>query len=188
MTSDEIRAFLLTIDSELTKEAHAGETLPLYLLGSSALILAYNFQLMTKDVDVVHDHASRLLKIVEERFGKNGSQGVNLLYIETVSSGLPPLPSGYQQRCVDLLGDWKVIRPKLPEAHDLIVTKLKRFHAGDRRDIRLLCEMGKIVQTTLRERFLGAYQWVEEDLPETIQARINLERVCKFLSGELRSL
>lgn len=65
MTSGEIRAFLLTIDAELTKEAHPGETLSLYLLGSSALILAYNFPLMTKDVDVVHDHASRLLKIVE---------------------------------------------------------------------------------------------------------------------------
>src|SRR4051794_7453223 len=108
-----ILRFLRAIDAELIEHAGAGETVNLYLLGRSALILGYGLTLMTKDVDIVAVHGSRLQEIAEATFGKNtAGASRHGFYLESVSSGLPPLPIGYQARCVDVPGPWVVIRPK----------------------------------------------------------------------------
>ena len=44
--------FFKAIDLELTELAREGETLELYVIGRSALILGYNLNLATKDVDI----------------------------------------------------------------------------------------------------------------------------------------
>jgi hypothetical protein len=127
MAAEEILAFLGAIDTELAQHAGEGETLDLYLIGRSALILGYGVRLMTKDVDVVEVEPSRLLTVAIEMFKKGGlGHTGHGLYLEAVSSGLPPIPIGSQERCVEVAGPWRVIRPKRPEPHDLVVTKLKR--------------------------------------------------------------
>jgi hypothetical protein len=86
---------------------------------------------MTKDVDVVHVAGSRLLGIAERLFGRDGPARPEWgFYLESVPGGLPPLPIGFERRTVDVPGSWRVIRPKRPEAHDLIVTKLKAVPPG----------------------------------------------------------
>lgn len=122
-------------------------------------------------------------------FGKNTTGAERYgFYLEAVSSGLPPLPGGYQGRCADIPGSWKVIRPKTPEIHDLVVTKLKRFHAKDREDVQILCDTGEVEEETLRNRFDSAYMWDDQDDPKTIAASTNLESVLDYLRGERRSL
>jgi hypothetical protein len=47
MQSNEILEFLRAIDAELTQHAEEGETLDLYLIGRSALVLGYGVNLAT---------------------------------------------------------------------------------------------------------------------------------------------
>lgn len=189
MAAEEVLAFLGAVDAELAGHAGPGETLDLPLLGRSALILAYGLRLMTKDVDVVETARSPLLEIAAQVFRKGGPEHRGRgFYLEFVSSGFPPLPAGFQKRCVDMPGPWRVIRPKLPEIHDLIVSKLRRFHAGDREDIQILCDTGAVDEVTLRERFDLAYMFEDGDDPKVVAAQAHLEEVVEYLNGERPSL
>jgi hypothetical protein len=148
---DEILGFLEAIDAELVKHAKEGERLDLYLIGRSALILRYGLNLATKDVDIVHFHGSELELRAVELFGKGTRNAERLgFYLEPVPQGLPPIPRGYCPRSEDLPGPWRVLRPRQPEPHDLAVTKLKRFHAKDRGDLRILCDSGQLNAERLR--------------------------------------
>jgi hypothetical protein len=181
--------FLRAIDAELTMHAKEGENVDLHLLGRSALILGYGLNLMTKDVDIVDIHDSPLQKIAVETFGRDTPAAKRLgFYLESVSSGLPPLPGGYQAHCIDIDGSWTVIRPKRPEANDLAVTKLKRFHAKDREDVRILCDRGLLDAATLRERLDSAHAFTEEGEKGREDAYANLETVIDYLEGRRRTL
>lgn len=134
MEKTEIVRFLQAIDAELAKYANAGERLDLYLLGRSALIVRYGLSLATKDVDLVtRGEVPELQTRAFALFGK-GAPHANQwgLYLKAVPEGLPPVPGSYRRLSVELPGDWKVLRPKQLDPHDLAVTKLRRFHAGDR--------------------------------------------------------
>ena len=98
------------------------------------------------------------------------------------------MPMGFEQRSVDVRGPWRVIRPKRPEVHDLVVTKLKRFHAGDREDVQILCDTGEVEIGTLRERFNLAHAFSDMDDPQVVTALENLEIVAEYLKGKRRSL
>ncbi len=189
MEDHDLLHFLRAIDAELVGQTREGETVDLHLLGRSALILGYGLNLMTKDVDIVDIHDSPLQKIAVETFGKDTPAARRLgFYLESVSSGLPPLPGGYQTRCIDIEGTWTVIRPKRPEANDLAVTKLKRFHAKDREDVRILCDRGLLDAVTLRERLDSAHAFTEEGEPGREAAYANLETVIDYLEGRRRTL
>ncbi len=189
MTADTLLAFLDGIDAELASRAAPGEKLDLHLLGRSALILGYGVRLMTKDVDVVDVAGSHLLMVAVQLFGKgcSGHQRYGV-YLKTVASGLPPLPTGYQKRYSAIPGPWRVIRLWLPEAHDLIVTKLRRFHAGDREDVRILCDTGAVDANTLQERFDLAYAFSDPDDPHVLKAVIHLDLTKEYLDGTRQTL
>jgi hypothetical protein len=185
----EILRFLEAIDAELLKHAGKGETLDVHLLGRSALILGFGLTLMTKDIDIVYVHGSRLQQLAVETFGKDTLRASQHgFYLEAVSSGLPPLPAGYQARCIALLGTWRVIRPMRPEANDLAVTKLRRFHAKDREDVRILCDTGLLSSDTLRERLDAAHYFTEEEDEGRRASYANLEVVIEYLKGRRRTL
>jgi hypothetical protein len=60
MRRDEILGFLEAIDAELLQHTGEGETFDLYLIGRSALIVRFDLNLATRDVDIVHFHGFRL--------------------------------------------------------------------------------------------------------------------------------
>jgi hypothetical protein len=184
-----LHAFLEKIDSALAATANAGERLDLYLLGRSSLILRYGINLMTKDVDVVHEHNQPLLDRAEELFGRGTASAERLgFYLETVPSGLPPMPAGYQARAGELPGAWIVLRPRMLEPHDLATSKLSRFHAKDQEDLQILCDGGEIRAATLAERFDLAFLWTEDDAPQRVRAHANLLKVIDYLEGRTRTL
>ncbi len=189
MTSEDILSFLEAVDVELARHANVSERLDLHLLGRSALIIGYGVRLMTKAVDVVQDAGSRLFGIAVEKFGRASKGHLDHnFYLEVVSSGLPPLPAGYQSRCLDIPGSWEVIRPKRPEVHDLIVTKLKRFRAGDREDITILCDTGEVDEDTLNERFDSAHLFSDMDDPKVVGAGEHLQIVSDYLRGSRKKI
>jgi hypothetical protein len=191
MRTDQILDFLTAVDQELTRHAEEGETLDLYLIGRSALILRLGLDLMTKDVDVVYLHGSELQGKAEEHFGK-GTPGAERwgFYLEAVSSGLPPIPAGYQGRSENVPGAWKILRPKQLEIHDLAVTRLKRFHPKDRNDLRILCETGRLHADGLRRALDLAFAFAadEEEDPGRKTASANLRVVIDYLEGRRREL
>ena len=79
-------------------------------------------------------------------------------------------------------------RPRRPEAHDLVVTKLKRFHAGDREDVQILCDTGEVGVGTLRERFELAHAFSDMDDPIVVAALDNLGIVVEYLEGRRQTL
>jgi hypothetical protein len=184
MGPDEVSNFLKAIDAELAGYAREGEGLDVYLIGRSALILRYGVTLATRDVDIVHFHGSELESKAVELFGRGTRNAERLgFYLEPVPQGLPPIPAGYCRRSRDIPGDWQVLRPKQPEPHDLAVTKLRRFHAKDRQDLRILCDSGELVSNRLVESLESAFLWVEEDDPDRALAARNLARVIEYLEG-----
>jgi Nucleotidyltransferase of unknown function (DUF6036) len=191
MVDEEIISFLLVIDEELARYAAEGETLDLHLLGRSALVLGFGVRLMTKDVDVVYDHGSTLLDRAMETFGKGTAEAARRgFYLEAVSSGLPPLPIGYRGRCIAIPGPWRVLRPGRPEIHDLAATKLSRFHARDREDLRILCDTGELGVDRLREVVDLAFAFAadEDEDPKRRAAYGNLGLVVDYLEGRRREL
>jgi hypothetical protein len=112
------------------------------------------------------------------------------LYLEGVPPGLPPVPGGYRKRSVELSGDWKVLRPKSLEPHDLAVTKLKRFHAGDREDLRILCDSGDLTREGMERALAAAYPFGmdEEEEPDCQRVNDNFRIVIDYLEGRRRVL
>ena len=191
MQNEEILTFLRAIDDEIADLAREGETLDLYLLGRSAMVLGFDVRLMTKDVDVVFTHGSRLLDRAVEIFGAGTlAAAEHGFYLEAVSSGLPPLPIGYQKRCIAIPGPWRVLRPARPEIHDLAATKLSRFHARDREDVQILCDSGEMTVDGLRSAVDSAFTFSadEDEDPKRKRAYSNMRAVIDYLEGKRRIL
>jgi hypothetical protein len=136
-----IQSLFNALDHHLVPVAH-GRRLELYLLGRSAMIVRHGLNLATKDVDFLWRH-SDLEEAALERYGE-GTPGAAAmdLYLQRVSTGLPPVPSGFERRSQEVQGDWQVLRVFVPDPHDLAATKLKRFEPRDRQDIQWLADQG----------------------------------------------
>jgi len=188
MEKSDIVRFLEAIDAELTPYAAEGERLDMYLLGRSALIVRYGLQLATKDVGIVtHGETSGLQPKALELFGKGQPAAQRLgLYLEAVANGIPPVPGRYRGQAVDVPGNWKVLRPKHLEPHDLAITKLKRFHAGDREDLRILCDSGDLNIDGLHAALDSAFPhgMDEDNEPDCKPVKRHFQRLIDYLEGK----
>lgn len=64
-----------------------------------------------------------------------------------------------------MAGPWEHLRLYKLDPHDLVVSKLRRFHARDRADVAYLCDAGLIDPATLAGLFDAAtpYKYKCED-------------------------
>lgn len=192
MKTNQIVQFLEAVDAELVKHAKEGERLDLYLLGRAAMIVRYGLSLATKDVDMVsRTEAPELEAKAFALFGKGTPNAMRLgLYLEGVPPGLPPVPGSYRRLSVELPRNWKVLRPRQLDANDLAVTKLKRFHAGDREDLRILCDSGNLTREELERALDSAYPFGmdEEEDPGCKRTNQNFRKLIDYLEGRNRTL
>ena len=165
---DQILRFLKAIDEALSRRANEGDRLDLYLIGKAALILFHDVgrgSAMTADVDVVQLSQDKepLLQLAIDLFGR-GTQAVvtHGLYLEAVPSTLPPMPGAFRARSRPFEEGYRVLRVHQLDAHDLAVSKLKRFAAKDRQDIRELCDKGLLRPEELKSAFDSAFVWTTE--------------------------
>jgi len=164
---DRILAFLTDLDAALVSVAD-GERLDLYHIGRSALVWKHGFAAATGDIDVIARHgADRLMGVAIRLFGKGTAKAKeHELYLEQVPQALPPVPGRCFNRAQEAAERWSVIRLFHLEDHDFTVTKLKRFSAKDREDIRTMCDAGLLDPDTLAERVRAAYPYHNEDNPD----------------------
>ena len=185
MSQSPVLQFLHAVDDELATVVTDGRRLDLYLIGRAALIVRYGLNLATKDVDMVGRLGDRELEeLALEMFGKGTRNALRLgLYLEEVPAGQPPVPGTYGRRAQDLPGQWRVLRPRQPDPHDLAVTKLKRFHAGDQQDLKIMCDSGDLTPDGLEAALDSAFRWAadEEEDPGHRRARSSLRVVTRYL-------
>jgi hypothetical protein len=187
MTESQIVQFLHAVDDELASVVADSRRLDLYLIGRAAMIVRYGLNLATKDVDMVGRLGDRELEeIALDAFGKGTDNAQRLgLYLEEVPQGHPPIPGTYNRRAQPLPGDWQVLRPWQPDVHDLAATKLKRFHAGDRQDLKIMCDSGDLTPEDLEQAVDSAFRWAadEDEDPDHRRARTNLRIVIGYLKS-----
>jgi hypothetical protein len=144
----------------------------------------------TSDVDVVYPGGhSDLVDLALAEFGYGTAKArQHDLYLQLVPSGLPPLSGGARKRAREAPGPWAVIHVLYLEPNDLAVTKLTRFAARDREDIRMLGDLGLLDADELEKRLEVAYYFhLDKDgNPRRDAAFTNLRTVQRYLRGETR--
>lgn len=186
---DRIIGLLMELD-RLLAEFGATEVLDLYHLGRSAVVWQFGSQVTTRDFDVIRPHVSdELIAFVEKSVGKGTDAATRHgTYLEFVNEGWPPVSQGCERRSTLEPGAWTRLRLFELDPHDLAATKLRRFAAHDREDIRFLCDLGKLESDRLREILELAYLLNLEKDGDRFRddAFEHLEIVQKYLRGEIR--
>ena len=121
-------------------------------------------------------------------FGKESAKArQHGLYLDVVHEAIPPVPGGFEKRATKVDGDWVVLRVYHLSPHDIAATKLRRFAAKDREDLRQLCDLGLLDPETLESTLEKAYPFnLAKDGDEyRDRAFANLATVQRYLRGEL---
>ena len=182
-----IRDFLRDLDRAWT--SNASSKIPLRIIGSTALMLQASYERGTKDSDVLE--TVDLDADIRARLEAIAGQGSKLhvrhkLYVDIVSGSLPflaPLPRWLD--IPDLNTDLTNVHVEVLHVVDVVVSKLKRFHAYDLQDIDAMVERGLVDHALLIERFREAVDGYlmdsrAEDLPKYVA---NLHQVERDLFG-----
>jgi hypothetical protein len=167
----------------------ADRKINLRIIGASALMLQARYERGTKDSDILEtadldvDTKTRLLELAGPGTDLSKRHG---LYIEFVPSGLPLLPQvPIWLDLAELNGQLAHFRIEVLTVVDVVVSKLKRLHGNDLRDIEAMIELHLVPHAVLIERFRSAVDYFlldarAEDLPKCVE---NLHRVERDLFG-----
>lgn len=183
----DIRRLLDAIDDAIETGRVPPGIRELIIMGGSAVLLHDTNALRTRDIDVVANDLTPWSALLEI-FGKNKDESRRLgLYLEVVFDAMPPLKIGYKSRTVQVVGPWKHILVAVMAPIDLVLSKLRRFSAKDKSDIRVLCDRfpAEITEQSLNDAFVN-FAWDRPDWEEICRA--NLDRVILYIEGEVNSI
>ena len=132
----------------------------LRIIGSSALMLQTGYERGTKDSDVLEtaeitaDVKTRMLDLA----GKGSTlHAKHRLFIDFVSRGTPFLPQTATYHLqAGLNAELRHFEIEVLDVVDVVVAKLKRFHAADRGDIEAMVERDLVPHAELVSRFRAA--------------------------------
>ncbi len=167
-TKESLIAYLKVLDDHVWGMARST---PLYLSGGAAVVLAYGSTERTKDVDAFVDERNEILDELQAWAGKNTAVAKREGYFFEVVPPVYPVAPGMFSRAISIQGlNLQAITPYVIELHDIIVTKLGRYHAKDRADIELLTRIPDFRQ----EQLLALYETARDELklywPDKLEA------------------
>jgi hypothetical protein len=165
---ESILAYLGVLDRHLIA---TGRSTPLYLSGGAAVVLAYGSADRTKDVDVFVAQHNAVLDDLQAWAGKGTAVAKREGYFFEVVPPIYPAAPRMFERAIPLEGlNLQAITPFAIELHDIIITKLGRYHAKDRADIELLTRIPRFQV----EQLTALYALARDDLktywPEKLEA------------------
>lgn len=159
--------------------------LVLAIIGSAALMLQADYERGTKDSDVLETPAldsatqGRLRRLA----GKDSAlKEKHRMYVDIIANGIPFLPHKplcHPQEALNRqLRNFEI---HVLDVVDVVVSKLKRFHADDRADIAAMIERDLVPHDTLRARFesavdVFAYDARADELPKYVRNFHTVER------------
>ncbi len=158
----------------------------LHLIGSTALMLQANYLRGTKDTDVLE--TADMNATTRARLELLAGPGTCLhrshrMYLEIVGGGLPFLPQAPEWvGVVELNQHLSRLHVDVLSVVDVVVSKLKRFSAGDQEDVRAMIDLGLVPHERLLERFRSAVLAYEadaragRDLPRCVAHLHRIER------------
>ena len=152
--------------------------------GAGALLLAYDPAVATQDIDFIGEKTRDLLRLSEVAGKGSEIHRLTDYYVDIVPPGWFPNAQGWSGRAISVdVPGLKHINLKVLELHDLILSKLKRFGSGDRKDIRTLCDRAELDIETLRKRYRLARQFYDYDEREKLDKNFQLVEV-EFLGEQ----
>jgi len=186
-----IEDFFLEIERQWPREP--ARKVRLSLIGCGALLLQTNYERGTKDSDVFE--TVDLLADTKHRLVQIAGAGTDLhrrrkLYIDIVGNGVPFLPHVPVWHPVPRLNAvLEHLEVVVLDVVDVVVSKLKRYHANDQSDIDAMIDLGLVSHDRLIERFRAAVDEFSgdaraEDLPRYVA---HLHRVERDMLGVAES-
>jgi hypothetical protein len=155
---DSLLGYLAVLDRRLID---TGKSTRLYLSGGAAVVLAYGSTERTKDVDAFVAERNEVLDELQAWAGKNTVIAKREGYFFEVVPPIYPLAPGMFDRALPIEGlTLQAITPFAIELHDIIITKLGRYHAKDRSDIELLTR----IPGFRHERLTELYALARDDM------------------------
>ncbi len=134
--------------------------IPLRLIGSVALMLQTDYRRGTKDGDVwqttsiTEDIKARLIALAGKGTTLHKRHGT---YLDIVPNGLPFLPHPAQWHAqVGINATLETFEIEVLDVVDVVVSKLKRFHANDQNDVKAMIDRDRVPHDQLVARFLTA--------------------------------
>jgi hypothetical protein len=142
--------------------APATEKIRLPVIGAMALLLQTDYERGTKDSDVLE--TKEIVPDVRRQLLSLAGKGSRLhlrhkIFLEIVSPGIPLLPQ--QPRWFPITGlNSRLVHFQIDALSmvDVIVSKLRRFHANDRHDIQAMVELGLVQHDDFIARFRSAIE------------------------------
>lgn len=169
-TPDELRLFLEAVDR------HLGARVRVIIIGGSAAALAYDVRSGTTDVDTFETDLHALSDALARARVETG------LHIPFVPAGVADMPWEYQTRLVRELAHLERLDVRVPERHDLALSKALRCHEGDLQVIEDMHAVEPFQLDTLVTRF-------EAELGHAVGAperrRLNFLACVERLFGEI---
>lgn len=173
-----VREFFRDIDRRW-RLPHA-EKVRLRIIGSTALMLQTDYARGTKDSDVIETASvtpeiKRHLLALAPKDKESESLAKYRMYIDIVAAGLPFLPQApICHSLTDLNTELVHLELEVLDVVDVVVSKLKRFHADDRRDILAMVDLDLLDNDLFVERFRAAIDYFSMDaragdLPDVVK-------------------
>lgn len=186
-----VEDFFAEIDRHWPRERAA--KIRLSVIGCGALLLQADYQRGTKDSDVFE--TVELRADTKQRLVQIAGPGTDLhkrrnLYIDIVANGVPFLPHVPVWHPVPRLNAvLEHLEVVVLDVVDVVVSKLKRFHANDQSDIDAMIDLGLVSHDRLLARFRAAVDEFSgdaraEDLPTYVT---HLHRVERDMLGVAES-
>jgi hypothetical protein len=141
------REFLGKLDALLD------EPIELHCIGGFALVAGYGLPRSTNDLDyrslVPYNRINDL-----QRMAGPGSALARKYKVHVQHTGVESMPENYDERLTErCAASFKNIRLFVPDAYDLVLSKLARNIERDRRDVEFLARTRHLDPVVLRERY-----------------------------------
>ena len=147
------RSFLGDIDTQLS-----GPT-EIHCLGGFVVAEYYGLARPTSDVDIIQVRGAANVADMQRIGGKGGVLArKHRVYIDIVT--IADVPQRYEERLIDAYaGEFRNLRVRVFERHDLALAKLGRNQDYDREDVRRLADGPGLDPTILEQRYRDELRW-----------------------------
>ncbi len=147
------RSFLHDVDAQL-----AGST-EIHCLGGFVVAEYYGLARPTSDVDIIQVRGAAKVADVQQIGGKGSALAKkHRVYIDIVT--VADVPDRYEERLLDVYTrEFRNLRVRVFERHDLALAKLGRNQDYDREDVRRLAQGPGLDIAILQQRYRDELRW-----------------------------